>query len=77
MARRIPGVHVKIANLELREARLSERVERFNTEQKRAYDLVENAFQRNQQIIMFLTGAGDTGKSEVIHAITDLAYTIF
>ena len=42
-----------------------------------AYNLADEAFKSNIQIIMFLTGKGCTGKSEVIHGITDLAYTRF
>ena len=72
-----PGDFVSIDNSELRDSRFTERVDRLNTEQKKAYDLAGNAFRDNQQIIMFLTGEGGTGKSEVIHCITDLAYGYF
>jgi len=66
-------VEKKVNNFGEIQRRHDARVARFNTEQLAAYHkAVQHLLNpRSEQMIMFLSGEGGTGKSEILHAVTE------
>lgn len=69
------GVDYEIARKAQVQTDLNSMTERFNPQQQAAYNAAITSISKSNspQMIMFLSGEGGTGKSEIIHAIT--AYT--
>lgn len=74
-----PNLYIPINNLDLRKEELDNALERLNELQKRAYDIVVEHVSdpQSSQMILFLSGEGGTGKSTVIHAITNYVQILF
>jgi hypothetical protein len=66
---------IPVSGADARQSQLDAEVQQLNTEQRRAYlRAVEHiAGQTGQQMVMFLSGEGGTGKSKVIGAICTFA----
>ena len=64
---------IDVSNKNKIEEQLKQRTNRMNTLQLKAYNTIKNTIESDSdhQVIMFLTGEGGTGKSEVIHAIKE------
>jgi hypothetical protein len=67
-----PAIFIPVSGADVRQSQLDEEVQQLNPEQRRAYlRAVDHiAGQTGQQMVMFLSGEGGTGKSKVIGAIS-------
>ena len=74
------SVRFEINNIDQQQQILSQRILRFNNEQARAYKIFTDALTKGvtgTQMIMFLSGEGGTGKSELIHSITQFTQILY
>lgn len=67
-----PGLYIEIAEADARREELDELVVGLNLEQRRAYKAATRHIsgESGQQMIMFVSGEGGTGKSRVIDSVT-------
>jgi hypothetical protein len=67
-----PSLYIELPDTDAKRAQLSEYVASLNREQRRAYDRTQQHVtgMSGQQMIMFVSGEGGTGKSRLIQSVT-------